>query len=482
MSPPTKQLGKLSIGENMPTTRSQARRAQDAEAPRHDEDDTDDVSDDAPGNESDETEEEEEEEEEDNQPLARMVRARSKIVYDLESLEMESRARALAGLTGQFDVIYCRETPGVYEFQLAERPLVRIRAGAPECTCSEFENRPDIACRHIFWLVDQLYDSISPRTPPPGVPLSSGGFSPKLPRLDELLHDRLEAVAEHLDWQYVPGTASPSGSDPENGGMTRQDKVRDIMSAFSEILPEEFRRDLVETTDQRRTPEQCVVQGDFEATLFRLAVHDDNVYTSLRKAMPAGACAAIYFDKIQKRSRDLLAQFDVYRDTGRLPVGERPLDVKEVAQRLRQNVNRIQANLSVRIPYGSKGAAQALVMLLQEVSTRNIDAFEGNRWGRVAPPGEDEDDRNLYEQLIGQANEAEGLFVLDALEELPSSVLRQYLPHLNEILGKIEINRAPSPYVLKLKSLIHDAESGATTSRAKRPATGPAGGSQKRTK
>lgn len=265
--------------------------------------------------------------------------------------------------------------------------------------------------------------------------------------------------------------------------MSRQDKVRDIMSAFSEItLPEEFRRDLAETTTgQRLTPEQCVVQGDLEATLFRLAVHDDNVYTSLRKAMPAGACAGIYFDKVQKRSRDLLAQFDVYRETGRLPVGERPLDVKEVARRLRQNVDRIQANVSVRVPYGSKDAAQALVTLLQEVSARNIDAFEGNRWGRVPPPGEDEDDRNLYEQLIGQANEAEGLFVLDALEELPTSVLQPYLPHLNEILNKVEINRAPTPYVLKLKSLIHDAEAGVTT-RAKRPATAQAGGSQKRTR
>jgi hypothetical protein len=79
-----------------------------------------------------------------------MVRARSKIVYDIESLEMESRARALAGLTGRFDVVYCREASGIYEFQLAERPRIRIRAGSAECTCSEYENRPDMACRHIF--------------------------------------------------------------------------------------------------------------------------------------------------------------------------------------------------------------------------------------------------------------------------------------------------------------------------------------------
>lgn len=75
------------------------------------------------------------------------------------------------------------------------------------------------------------------------------------------------------------------------------------MSAFNKItLPEVFRPDLVEIARQVRKPEQCVVQGDFEATMFRLAVHDDDVYFSLSKAMPAGACAAIYFDKILQKS------------------------------------------------------------------------------------------------------------------------------------------------------------------------------------
>lgn len=82
------------------------------------------------------------------------------------------------------------------------------------------------------------------------------------------------------------------------------------MSAFNKItLPEDFRPDLVAIARQVRKPEQCVVQGDFEATMFRLAVHDD-VYFSLSKAMPAGACAAIYFDKILQKSQKLLSDFD----------------------------------------------------------------------------------------------------------------------------------------------------------------------------
>ena len=80
--------------------------------------------------------------------------------------------------------------------------------------------------------------------------------------------------------------------------MTRTEKVRDIFSAFNRTLPEDTRRDLTETTEQARTAEECVVQGDFEATMFRLAMHDDGVFNSLCKAMPAGACAAIYLSLI----------------------------------------------------------------------------------------------------------------------------------------------------------------------------------------
>lgn len=79
-----------------------------------------------------------------------VLATKSGIVYDIESLGMESRARALAGLTSQFDVVYCREISPVYEFQLIERPQIRIRDQGAECTCSEYENHPDMACRHIF--------------------------------------------------------------------------------------------------------------------------------------------------------------------------------------------------------------------------------------------------------------------------------------------------------------------------------------------
>ncbi|KAL1998966.1 hypothetical protein VTN02DRAFT_5268 [Thermoascus thermophilus] len=286
------------------------------------------------------------------------------------------------------------------------------------------------------------------------------------------------------DSDLSDGSGDEDGMSEEEGCMSRQEKVRDIISAFREcILPEDFRPDLVETAEQSRTPEQCVVQGDFEATMFRLAVHDDNVYVSLRKAMPAGACAAIYFDKVHERLRRLLADFDRYRETGYLPADGSSMDVRAVVSRLRQEVSRIETNIAARFPYGTKEAAEALVNLLKEISTRNIDAFEGNTWGRVPLPDEDEDDRNLYEQLIGRtdhATDAQEFFVLDALEQLPTPVLQAHYENLISILDTIEVNRARRSYILKLRSLVQEALP--TSSGHKRPAAGVGGSSTKRTR
>lgn len=273
--------------------------------------------------------------------------------------------------------------------------------------------------------------------------------------------------------------------------MTRPEKVRDVMSAFSAgTLPEDFRPDLVEMAEQFRTPEQCVVQGDFEATMFRLAVHDDDVFASLCKTMPAGACAAIYFDKIQEKSRKLLADFDRYCHTGQLPADSTTnvVEVSSVVEQIRRNTQRIHANILSRSPYGTEGATTALITLLEDISNRNKDALDGNMWGRVTFHGEDEDKRNLYHQLIGKTEDTdEEFFVLDALEYLPASDLRQFAAKLRGILHKIEVNRAPKLYIRKLGALVRVAESVASSSYSslaqKRPAGGSSGGNtSKRTR
>ncbi|QQK44002.1 Zinc finger, SWIM-type [Penicillium digitatum] len=491
MSAPTGQLHRLSIGRNMPVTVLPARaaRAGRSDTSNDDSERGEDRSSEESSSDGEEEEEDDDEEssnDERSESNSASVLATSGITYDLSQLDSESEARAIVGLTSRFDVVNCRSTPAGYDFQLSDQPRVHIGADSSTCTCAVFQDQPVGACQHIFWLVDQLHGCFLPTPRSTEVTLTPDGRPDRLPRIEDLLKDNLMSVATQLKWQYLR----------EEDGMTRTEKVRDIFSAFSDrTLPEDTRRDLTETTEQARTAEQCVVQGDFEATMFRLAVHDDGVFNSLCKAMPAGACAAIYFDKVQEQSRRLLNDFDRYCATGELPANPVSpglgVEVNDVVTQLQRSVSRIEVNIAMRAPHGSEGAAEALVSLLESVVARNNDPLEGNPLGRQSFHGEDEDQRNLYHLLIGSVetdSETDARhFVLHALDALPPVDLHQCANRLRDILRKIEVNRAPKPYLLHLGSLIRIAESAAAAaigSGQKRPAVGNgnSGGYSKRTR
>ncbi|KAJ5496583.1 hypothetical protein N7463_008570 [Penicillium fimorum] len=482
MSAPTGQFHRLSIGRNMTDTTLPTRAAR-AGRP----DSSDSEGEDSSESSSGEEEENEESSDEQSESTSASVLALSGITYDLSQLDSESEARAFVGLTGRFDVVNCRSTPAGYDFQLLDRPQVHIGSDSSTCTCPVFQDRPDGACQHIFWLIDQLHSCFLSTPQSTEVTLSPDGRPDRLPRIEDLLKGNLMSVAAQLKWQCLRD---------EEDGMTRTEKVRDIFSAFSKrTLPEDARRDFTETIEQARTAEQCVVQGDFEATMFRLAVHDDAVFNSLCKAMPAGACAAIYFDKVQEQSRRLLNNFDRYCTTGELPADPVSpglgIEVTEIVTQLQRFVSQIAVNIAARAPHGSEGAAEALVSLLESVVARNHDPLEGNPLGRQSFHGEDEDQRNLYHLLIGSVetdSETDARhFVLNALDTLPPVDLHQCANRLRDILRKIEVNRAPKQYLLHLASLIRIADSAAPVaggSGQKRPAVGNgnSGGYSKRTR
>ncbi|KAE8152573.1 hypothetical protein BDV25DRAFT_127901 [Aspergillus avenaceus] len=395
------------------------------------------------------------------------LRGQSGITYDLANLGPESGARAFVGLTTRFVVVVCYRTETGFDFLLSDQPRVHIDSNGATCTCSTFATRP-VACQHIFWLVDQLHGCLTPRIPVFNVPLSSDGQSPALARIERLLDGKLEIVAEQLEWQYVRSEVE--------GGMSRPQRVRDLMSSFDEVLlPEEFRPDLISNVRQSRTPEQCAVQGDYAATMFRLAVHHDTTYSTMCRVMPAGAAAPIYFNKMQERSRQLLKGFDEYCETGRRSEGS-IVDVDEVIEELQRNVYRIQANIDTRTPHGVEGAAKALVTLLEDICTRNKDALEGNQWGGMSFHGEERRQRNLYYRLIGETEQTGDCFILDALDQFTGLDLYQFGGRLQAILHRVEMNGAPAAYLLRLTVLVQRAESKSSSSGQKRPSLASSSG------
>ena len=149
----------------MPLTRSHARQQSSTshddypgESNDHDEGHDENVSQEQSDSDEDEDEERQDDiySDEDDQDdsgesgLQAMVRAHSMIVYDIVNLDRRSRAQALAGLRGNFDMVYCRVEPSGFEFQLTEHPQIRISSQAMRCSCSESDEDQSAACRHIF--------------------------------------------------------------------------------------------------------------------------------------------------------------------------------------------------------------------------------------------------------------------------------------------------------------------------------------------
>jgi hypothetical protein len=97
----------------------------------------------------DQEEEDESSAEAESESTHETVRAPSGITYDLRELESESQARALVGLTSQFEV-NCRVTPTGHDLQLLDRSQVHVGSEATTCTCSVFKGHPEEPCQHIF--------------------------------------------------------------------------------------------------------------------------------------------------------------------------------------------------------------------------------------------------------------------------------------------------------------------------------------------
>jgi hypothetical protein len=156
MSPPIKQLEELTIGKDMPTTRSQTHHEQIGDKGNDEENQEErETSEGSPARDDDTSNERSGSDNDDptagNTGLGvNMVRAPSKLVYDLEGLGAETKRRAISGLTGHFDVVSCLKGYQVYEFQLTDKPRVQIGSHKPKCSCSEYRSTPGIACQHIY--------------------------------------------------------------------------------------------------------------------------------------------------------------------------------------------------------------------------------------------------------------------------------------------------------------------------------------------
>ncbi|KAI9866040.1 MAG: hypothetical protein M1813_002007 [Trichoglossum hirsutum] len=411
--------------------------------------------------------------------------------YDNRCLSDDSWQRAKEGLSGRFTIESCSEiTPPqpetYYAFQIApyisqpgasklpEAGNVVIRIGSPDsqyrtptCSCRDFEARRT-ACKHVFWLLDQILDYSQADRIGETLPSRSDGCALRHSTpFDQIRKRTLTSIAREHHAPFRRRSDTEANASDDETVFPRKDQVRDILSTFHlKTLPEEY--SIVAQQEPLEVSLSLQPLSDpksLEGIIFSLTVRDKTFFTALRRAVPPDYCASVFLDKALAEVLETFGRLDRYAAHGPTQ-GSVTWDIAWCASKLRELVNRIRHNMELRAPLGQAIKAKAfrlLVKTLEEVTNRNHDVFVNITWIREAPSNETAVDRNLYQKLIGnsvKASRAElplqekdkGNFVIDALRDLTDAG-RDESHRLQQILRTTEENGAPRNFIAELRKL-----------------------------
>jgi hypothetical protein len=306
--------------------------------------------------------------------------------------------------------------------------------------------------KHIFWMLGQL-TSAAPKTRP--LQLQEDGSSVRNTHPADIIKKfSLETIAHNLDWVFQEDQL------PDEDDML--DEIANIMSVFDpmEALPSEFK--LEEAPD---LPEQSRKYRELRALLSQHAIRNPAFFIQLQEIIPPTFQAQAFFTKINQRIGRAFSALDEYISQGPTNTTSEALDVRNCAARLETLVNAIDEYYEEQYDDSQSEdepdsnvailAAAALIKILDEVSSRDYDAYAGIAWGPM-PPTESRDN-NLFVCLMRTAPDSERLFVLKTLLALPQDVvLRHYaeLLDIEERLGGTPFT--PPAYMDALRTFLHE--------------------------
>ena len=300
--------------------------------------------------------------------------------------------------------------------------------------------------------ITDLYDQIG------------GHLDPLTDRLDSLTRalNRTRGEDEATESDEDESETDSQFAEPEDADAV----IQDMLSIFDDRRsPEEYGRQefIQDVPTLYSSLENLVVLSSLPATIYGLARHDRKLRRHLRMALNKEFCAAVHFLKKGKDAiRRILAYFDRHIADGRQ---SDPTIVDECAGRLRGAVEELKRYLEDEdtAPPSKQVrsmAAEILVDLLRSVCDRNADIYTQITWNRTAEDPQDEDDRNLFTNLVGDADEEseDEYFVLNVLTNMPPNNWKHLLEPMDTILVKLRENNAPRAYIEKLESIIQGYE------------------------
>ncbi|KAF2016060.1 hypothetical protein BU24DRAFT_192225 [Aaosphaeria arxii CBS 175.79] len=410
-------LSKLSLGETMVTTRAGAARAARARtAPP--------VQTNLSGSPSRTSSPSTHES---TSPTPSLIDSTSGLQYNVAKLNTEVRRRAKRGLMDDnaIKMKYCRasdDDPEQYMFFIDDDITIGMggRFAVPRCTCGA--NDQGTACKHIFWILDQLAtQSDSNDMKSQTLELSADGSNVHEIEPADIIHEKgLKTISKGLGW-VLHEVPLPDEDDIEF-------EIAEMLSVFepSDALPSEFKCDEPAYLSARSKKYR-----EFRELFIQVASENLGLFGRLRSVITPAFQTQVFFEKINDRIARTFNALDEYIKNGPTDARSDSHDVETCASKLKALVGAIFDYFDQQVENGTSSkdiearAASALVTILDQVSSRNCDAYANITWDGIPPS--DPKQNNLYVSLIGSPDKNEGLFVLDALEMLPQEdVLRNH--------------------------------------------------------
>ncbi|EMD90979.1 hypothetical protein COCC4DRAFT_136838 [Bipolaris maydis ATCC 48331] len=396
-------------------------------------------------------------------PTPSLVISTKNLQYNVSAFDNDLRRRARKGLEGKdIRMKYCAisedeespdGSPKKY-FYLDDDITVAIggELRRPRCSCGA--NETGIACKHIYWVGDQImstaYDDMV-KTP---LHLSPDGSKIEDVKPDNILDTKgLVNIANDLKWVYRDDEVPEDDED-------MREAITDMLSCFApqEELPGEFKWPESPLTSERSKKYQ-----DLADLITEYANRDASLYLRVRRIVDPDFESRVFFEKVDNRIESTFNALEEYvakgPTTNSFPDALR-FDVPSCAKKLKalvcaiedfyQNHSHVE-DVAVR-------AAGALIKILDRVTDRNENAYENITWEWEAPS--DPNQSNLYVSLIGaydDDDDGDSPFVLDALGSLPQeAVYRNHWETLQDIEKKLTESGASLQYINIFRNIVYE--------------------------
>jgi hypothetical protein len=305
----------------------------------------------------------------------------------------------------------------------------------------------DNGSQHLFWLNDRLAACISPSIEDQILHLAEDGSSIENHRSADIIDDiKFEDLADYHEW-----LVTEKSDDVEH-------EVIEIMSTFepSNRLPFEFKE-----SDPPSLSGESIKYMNFAGVIKEYAAEDPAFMEKIRRVIDLPFRAETFFRRISERTTQAFNALDDYiKYGGPTHAPTKQLDVPSCAAELKLLVNAIdhfyQRHMNKDEDIGNR-AGTALITILSQVTSRDVNAYANTDWGATAP--QDPRENNLFYHLIGSAFDNNDFFALEALLRLPrNDVVRNRLDTLREMGRTLEMQAAPAAFMTKFNALMNDSK------------------------